>query len=58
MDKQKKLCPFKKQLRRTFSRAKGGNPEMTITERFDTCEGDRCAAYKNGKCLRLSGKEA
>lgn len=58
MKKQTKLCPFKKQMKRSFPRNQRGNLDMVITERLDTCAGERCMAYNDGKCLRLARKEA
>jgi hypothetical protein len=58
MKKQIKLCPFKKKIKRCFPRDIHRNLDIVITERLDTCAGERCMAYSDGKCLRLSGKEA
>ena len=52
MKKQIKLCPFKKKIKRCFPRDIHRNLDIVITERLDTCAGERCMAY------RLSGKEA
>ena len=57
MKNQTKLCPFKKQLRRSFPPRKSGKLDMVITERLDTCAGERCMAYNGGKCLRLTRQE-
>lgn len=58
MEKQIKLCPFKKQIKHSFPRDGNRKPCMILTERLDTCAGERCMAYSDGKCLRLSRKEA
>lgn len=52
----KKICPFKKQIERKIKRGKHGEPDVIMTERFDCCAGDRCMAYRGGKCARIAEK--
>lgn len=58
MKNRTKLCPFKKQIKRSLRNNKYGKPDMEIAERLGTCVGERCMAYNEGKCLRLTRKEA
>ena len=52
-----RLCPFKKQIKRTIRRGKHGEPDITMSDRLDYCAGERCMAYKDGHCLRLESSE-
>lgn len=58
MNKEARFCPFKKEVARTMRRGKGGELVTGYYDKFKSCAGERCMAYKNGDCLRLSGKEA
>lgn len=54
MNKEKtRLCPFKKQIKKTFRRGKHGEPDMIVSDRLGYCAGERCMAYKDGRCLRI-----
>lgn len=46
MKNDKKICPFKKTITMRVGRQ--------YSERFAQCAGERCMAYQDGKCLRLS----
>lgn len=52
-----RLCPFKKQIKRTFKCGKRGEPDIIASDRLGYCAGDRCMAYKDGHCLRLERLE-
>ena len=48
MNKEKKICPFKRRMRISYR-----NGERTMFESFIKCDGSVCMAYKDGICLRL-----
>lgn len=52
-----RICPFKKQIKRTFKCRKHGEPDIIASDRLGYCAGDRCMAYKDGHCLRLERLE-
>lgn len=58
MENQKKLCPFKKQIKREFHRAGQRPADMVLKERLGYCAGERCMAYQKGRCLRLESEGA
>ncbi len=48
----KKNCPFKKRIE-----AVAAGMKRTYKDTFAWCDGEKCMAYANGKCLRLSREE-
>ncbi len=57
MKNERKLCPFKKEIGQRYGREKDGKLGHFVKERLGYCAGDKCMAYQNGRCLRLTGKE-
>lgn len=57
MKNERKLCPFKREIEQRYGREKGGKLGHFVKERLGYCAGDKCMAYQNGSCLRLTGKE-
>lgn len=47
----KKICPFKKTVVRKFRCG-----VLSYSERFAGCAGEKCMAFKEGRCLRLESK--
>lgn len=52
----KKLCPFKKNIERSFEKRSG---KVTLQERFAPCAGEKCMAYDRyrGQCRRLEAQK-
>lgn len=57
MKNERRLCPFKKEIGQRYGREKDGKLSHFVKERLGYCAGDKCMAYQNGRCLRLTGKE-
>lgn len=57
MKNERRLCPFKKEIGQRYGREKDGKLGHFAKERLGYCAGDKCMAYHNGRCLRLTGKE-
>lgn len=57
MKNERKLCPFKKEIGQRYEWEKDGKLGHFVKERLGYCAGDKCMAYQNGRCLRLTGKE-
>lgn len=57
MKNERKLCPFKKEIGQRYGREKDGKLGHFVKERLGYCAGDKCMAYQNGRCLRLTSKE-
>lgn len=57
MKNERKLYPFKKEIGQRYGREKDGKLGHFVKERLGYCAGDKCMAYQNGRCLRLTGKE-
>ncbi len=49
MEKQKKVCPFKKRIKISMA-----NGQRIYKDQFAWCDYERCMAYRNGECLKLT----
>ena len=56
-EEKTRLCPFKKQIKRTIRHGECGELDMIVSDRLGYCAGERCMAYKDGHCLRLESLE-
>ena len=57
MKDTRKLCPFKKEIGQKYGREQDGKLGHTAKERLGYCAGDKCMAYRDGRCLRLEKGE-
>ncbi len=57
METEKKFCPFKKQIKQATQRdGRGMIRTLLVSDRLGYCSGERCMAYKDGRCLRVEKK--
>jgi hypothetical protein len=57
MSKETRFCPFRRVLTRQRTRIAENRAEENFKDRFGGCCGERCMAYRDGRCLRLEKKE-
>lgn len=57
MNKETRLCPFKKEVTRTMRRGKSGELETGYYDKFKRCAGSHCMAYNDGNCRKLLAQD-